>query len=977
MEIRPADYSNLINAVSVNSSFKANQAIESAQKKGQLGMAYANALGAVAKEGMNQALKAIESRDTEEANTALLLASSSLDSLATDIIVNGKYSISYGEDGQVSLSVDPSLEEWRTSQIEAINETNLMSTVKKAAIAKIESMYAETNSSMMSKLSTEAVKQLNQYVQNNLETAKGADVKALSFEGLKGADDSTAYSAGYSYIDGLPNITSFEKTILKQQYKTGVDEARASSMIDNAVKTGGMDKAEEVARWFSETYQIDDSNIEKYLNNARIIGNNLTKQYETKGDEAMSKGLSEGMLGGQIIEDIKTQMEGLPQTYIDAAVDSATQRFRVWASNKASELTFGYETMSLEDLTIARDDLIENKGIFAGGGEAYYSSALAKFDSALSAYGKAEQESAKSNLAELKNTVAMNNKMIDMVFNDFMVGNKTGQEAIDAIWEYAEATPFGNEYSSDWNLEAMLDDHHASETQRKIFEELDKRDASATKAVEDAQKDAQTTEKSNAESVSTIFKNEISGYASQLEMGVDPKEIEKALDEGYSIEAFAKTLGKKPEDLSLAELKEYSAIEKEVWNVKAKASDKQEKYEAEADKAYSTGLNNYKSMSSSIITQLVEQVKQGADGQSAIRVIEQYADEDAFREIIGKSTDKDAKGNYTTPLTLEERKIFEEIGEDVETAKTTIGMYDGKTRLDEFQAYLDALEGTTFESVGGYEALDIAYSYLGENFNTDSPTQTDFEASKMVSKFVQKVIDNAIPESWRPIANAMKAGIQEDFLTNWGYTKLDQVPSAQRTEIATAQEKAWAELVDLCMEASPNAAQTLTIDAFSKRANEIGTVFEGAIYSAVTKQALVDGITKSTTVSAIDALTTFADNPSAMYVDDRTGTNQFLTPQMRDSYDNSVTQIQTVLREEFGIKLAGPPKMYEVNGERYPIPVFTDTDGVRYSVRDGNIVILDEEDDKKATVLKTKAEVKSVYDKKSQDERYARHYSHH
>lgn len=439
MEIKTADYSNLINAVSTKNAYDYERTARQADYKETLQLSIANGVINFANALTDRAVKAIESRDTSAANSFLENASKELDTLGLDIAVNGKYSIARDDNGNVSFSIDPSFEDWKTSQIDAINGMSWLPEVKKAAIAKIESMHGTKNSSLLSIVGDEAVKQLNQFVNSELDTFMPLDAEAI-FSGTAGENP---YASGLEYINSLPNITDLERQTMEIGYKNAVDAEVRSKQVYSIASTDGVKAAHDY---------IDSLPIGKEeRSNLRTQAVKDSAQSDSNFIESVNRMVTEALDNGESWVSIRNKKDEMglsayQKELFDKTV-TAAQESKVLGLSAPYLAKVQSGTLSVDELEDVKQTLEQNKDMFTGL-DGTYETYMGIVDKAI------EQRKAKDELEGKQSendTYANATKLGQQIYDKYRLGNMTADEAIDAI------RAIGDENSDSYDIVHAMD----------------------------------------------------------------------------------------------------------------------------------------------------------------------------------------------------------------------------------------------------------------------------------------------------------------------------------------------------------------------------------------------------------------------------------------------------------------------------------------------------------------------------------------
>lgn len=421
MEIKTADYSNLINAVNNRGNYEYERAARQADYKETLQLSIANGFINLANTLTDRAVKAIESRDTTAANSFLENASQDLDKLGLDIAVNGKYSISRDDNGNVSFSIDPSFEDWKTSQIDAINGMSWLPEVKKAAIAKIESMHGTKNSSLLTIVGDEAAKQLTQFVNSGLDSFMPLDAEAI-FSGTAGENP---YANGLEYINSLPNITDFERQNMAIGYKNAVDAEVRVKQVTSIAGTDGVSAAHS----YIDSLQI----TEDEKSDLRTKAVKASAQSDSNFIESVNRMVTEALDNGESWVSIRNKKDemGLSAYQKELFDDTVTsiQEGNVIGLSAPYLAKVQSGTLSVEELEDVKQTLEQNKDMFTGL-DGTYETYMGIVDKAIEQRkAKDELDSDNAKKERINNAIELGNRH----YYSYLRGDVSANEALDSI----------------------------------------------------------------------------------------------------------------------------------------------------------------------------------------------------------------------------------------------------------------------------------------------------------------------------------------------------------------------------------------------------------------------------------------------------------------------------------------------------------------------------------------------------------------
>ncbi|NCB66800.1 MAG: hypothetical protein EOM48_11635, partial [Bacilli bacterium] len=176
-----------------------------------------------------------EQAQMSTAKTTALDASTQFSELITESVLNGGTKAIQGNDGKWDIQLDPSLEQWRTSQVEAITNSKDSKSVKDWRMQALNEIYASGQSKILAGVLNQSQETIDQQYQLSITKALQTDVQTGS------------YDMGEALISSRADFSPLQKQVQFAAYQKTVDKNFQAAQVSKIAFTEGLDKATEYA----------------------------------------------------------------------------------------------------------------------------------------------------------------------------------------------------------------------------------------------------------------------------------------------------------------------------------------------------------------------------------------------------------------------------------------------------------------------------------------------------------------------------------------------------------------------------------------------------------------------------------------------------------------------------------------------------------------------------------------------------------
>ena len=362
----------------------------------------------------------------------------------------------------VDIKMDPALTTWFDDQIAAIEgDSTLGKAAKQTMIGNINKLRANAKVEIYNQYINNKVNALDTVEQDLLKRAVQTDIGASEENRSLYGD----YAAADAYIQSNSNWSAAQKQAKAIEAHNAIDLGRAKNAVQQVALAKGYDSAVLLARDLQSQYgwAADSSEYKSLLSIAQIEDANETLRLTNAASSAMTNGLNSmatnpDLTPEAIYDQIKSAMDGQPQSRIDAAIQAAKTAHISWATGVTSKVLATVTTDTRDELLLEQAALeqMNDNGYFSGGAESIYTTAQKTvqtyIDNWNSYYGSAETASTKELAARVTNIKSA----ADMIVSSFTSGQVSAETAVLQMQGILGEYNIDGTYEDDLYLQKMI-----------------------------------------------------------------------------------------------------------------------------------------------------------------------------------------------------------------------------------------------------------------------------------------------------------------------------------------------------------------------------------------------------------------------------------------------------------------------------------------------------------------------------------------
>jgi hypothetical protein len=268
--------------------------------------------------------------------------------MIAESILNGGTKAVQGADGVWDIQMDPGLEQWRTSQMEAIAASSDSKEVKQWRMQTLSDTYASGQSQVISGILNQTQATIEQQYDLNLASALQTDAKTGSYE------------MGAAVISGRSDYSDLQKQVAFASYQKSVDKRFQTTQVSNLAFTEGIDKATEYAYGLKG---FSPEEIQGFVATAARTDQQVTAAIATSAASVMSKGLEAGASPAELYKAVEDRVDGMPEDRRQAAIETAKATHIAWATKQGYALANAdLQSVDAGYLTRQRDSITKKGG---------------------------------------------------------------------------------------------------------------------------------------------------------------------------------------------------------------------------------------------------------------------------------------------------------------------------------------------------------------------------------------------------------------------------------------------------------------------------------------------------------------------------------------------------------------------------------------------------------------------------------------
>ena len=255
-------------------------------------------------------------------------------------------------------------------------------------------------------------------------------------------------------------------------------------------------------------------------------------------------------------------------------------------------------------------------------------------------------------------------------------------------------------------------------------------------------------------------------------------------------------------------------------------------------------------------------------------------------------------------------KMYDAQIKAIETANkglTTAQVTQNKQIMD---SIFEKLKAGTISPVTAIQAVS------GISGNTPEEYKDDLYEMELINK----IKDNIVPEAYKPSATKFMSEMES---LKYGVTKNKELTVVQTEQIAQARIWTNESIASLFMN---TAANTMSMDQFTKALGEIKQTFIGKSIAALESGVVMDKFSlfndPTSLDDALDKNQQFGAMGSSPVILTNNGQIQWAKPEMKKTYDAIASEVTEQLRSQFDITTTSAPSPLMIDGKPYPVPVF-------------------------------------------------------
>jgi hypothetical protein len=282
------------------------------------------------------------------AKTSAVDAAAQFREMIAESILNGGTKAVQGADGVWDIQMDPGLEQWRTSQMEAIAASSDSKEVKQWRMQTLSDTYASGQSQVISGILNQTQATIEQQYDLNLASALQTDAKTGSYE------------MGAAVISGRSDYSDLQKQVAFASYQKSVDKRFQTTQVSNLAFTEGIDKATEYAYGLKG---FSPEEIQGFVATAARTDQQVTAAIATSAASVMSKGLEAGASPAELYKAVEDRVDGMPEDRRQAAIETAKATHIAWATKQGYALANAdLQSVDAGYLTRQRDSITKKGG---------------------------------------------------------------------------------------------------------------------------------------------------------------------------------------------------------------------------------------------------------------------------------------------------------------------------------------------------------------------------------------------------------------------------------------------------------------------------------------------------------------------------------------------------------------------------------------------------------------------------------------
>ncbi len=241
-------------------------------------------------------------------------------------------------------------------------------------------------------------------------------------------------------------------------------------------------------------------------------------------------------------------------------------------------------------------------------------------------------------------------------------------------------------------------------------------------------------------------------------------------------------------------------------------------------------------------------------------------------------------------------------------------------QIAENQQFMDA----TFENMkAGYISPSTAIDAVsGLSGNTPEEYKDDLYEMKLINK----IKDNIVPDAYKPLATKFLSEMESlkfGIISKEDIKKGKSLTVEQTEQIAHARSFANESIASLFMD---TAANTMSMDQFTKALGEIKQTFIGKSISALEEGKVVDKWRPFNDPTSLDdALAKnqqFGSLEASPVILSQSGQVQWAKPEMKATYDAIGDALVHQFKSQMGIDIVSERSPVKIDGKAYPTPIF-------------------------------------------------------
>ena len=294
-------------------------------------------------------------------------------------------------------------------------------------------------------------------------------------------------------------------------------------------------------------------------------------------------------------------------------------------------------------------------------------------------------------------------------------------------------------------------------------------------------------------------------------------------------------------------------------------------------------------------------------------------DLDHLKEQRSSIADKDGMANLAIFSGLEQTKekfigLYDKRIAAVEKENASYGKGLTTEQVVENQQFMDA----TFEKLkaGTISPATAIQAVSGISGNTPEEYKDDLYEMKLINK----IKDNIVPEAYKPSVTKFMSEMES---LKYGVTSNKELTDEQTGQIAQARIWTNESIASLFMN---TAANTMSMDQFTKALGEIKQTFVGKSLAALESGTVVDKFSLFNDPTSLDDAIgknqQFGAMGSSPIVLTNNGQIQWAKPEQKATYDAIASEMAEQLRSQFNISTTSAPSPLMIDGKPYPVPIF-------------------------------------------------------